>query len=467
MGKRKKHFQEVTIIDLAHKGQAIGKKKDGEIILVDNVVPGDVVDVITTRKKKGMWMSKPTNWHSYSKDRITPFCDHFGECGGCKWQNLHYDKQLEFKEKSVGDALRRIGSFQDPKIHPILASPVSTNYRNKMEFSFSSKRWISEQEINSGQEIKNRNALGLHPPSFFDRVVDLNTCHLQGGLSNEIRNFVRSYTEENNFEYYDSKGHEGFLRSLTIRQGTFSGSLMINISYHYEDDRISKLNDAILERFEAIDSLNYCINPKFNDSTFDLEFIIYYGPGFIAENINHCTYQIGPKSFFQTNSYQAKNMFEKIKEFANKKPYQTIYDLYCGTGSIGLYLADAETTLVGIEQVEEAIIQARTNQEINNIKNAHFYTGDVNLVLDPELTNRHGSPDLIVVDPPRAGLHKGVVEILLKLNCPRIIYVSCNPSTQARDLSLLAANYEVLEHQPLDMFPHTHHTENISLLKLK
>jgi 23S rRNA (uracil1939-C5)-methyltransferase len=464
MSRRQKRFEQVEIIDLADKGKSIGKKPDGEIVLVDQVVPGDLVDVITTRKKKGIWHTMPTHFHKLSPDRVEAFCDHFGICGGCKWQHLDYKKQLLFKQKNVSDSLSRIGGFTNANVKSILPSPRLTNYRNKMEFSFSNKRWITQKEIQENVEFKDRSALGLHPPKYFDKVVDLKHCHLQEGISNPIRNFIRTYTKKNNYEYYDSIAKKGFMRSVTIRFGEFTGEVMVNFSFHYEDEKIKRLLDELLNEFPQINSINYCINPKYNESTFDLEFIPYFGPGYIRETINHCTYQIGPKSFFQTNSFQAKVMFEKIKEMADQAPTKTIYDLYCGTGSIGLYLATPETSLVGIEEIDEAVQQARVNQSINGIRDASFITGDIKIVLNDTFKEKYTPPDLIIVDPPRMGLHKDVCTSLLEISSPRIIYVSCNPATQARDLKILSEEYTIDYHQPLDMFPHTHHTENISLL---
>ncbi len=466
MSRRKKRFENVEIIDLGHKGKGIGRKQDGEIILVDKVVPGDRVDVIAKRKKKGIWLTAPTTWHHYSEDREEPFCEHFGSCGGCKWQNLSYPKQLFFKEKSVRDSLERLGGLTGVRIDPIMPSPQTVDYRNKMEFSFSNKRWITDNEKAQDKVIDRKNALGLHPPQFFDKVVDINHCYLQESKSNDIRNFIRDYTLEHDCSYYDTYKHQGLMRSLTIRRGVYTDEWMVNFSFGQEDEKIFKICNALSDQF-SIDSINYCINTKKNESTLDLDFHIFQGPGYITEKLDHCIYRIGPKSFFQTNSVQAKEMFGKIKSFANEEPVSVLYDLYCGTGSIGLYLAGPETKVIGIEQVEEAIIQARLNKEINKIEQAHFEVADVKNLLDVDFINKHGAPDLIVVDPPRAGLHQEVTNTLNQIKSPRIIYVSCNPSTQARDLKILNENYEIIRNQPVDLFPHTHHTENISLLKLK
>ena len=465
--RRKKEFKNIEIVDFAHKGHAIGRKEDGEVIIVEEVVPGDVVDVITIKKKKGLWHAKPTHWSVKSAFRTDPLCAHFGSCGGCKWQHVNYQEQLHFKQKAVSDAMRRIGGFENVKVNDIIASSKIFAYRNKMEYSFSNKRWLTQAEIERNSDVGDRRALGLHPPRYFDRVVDLNHCHLQDTIANEIRNFVRKCTSSTGYSYYDQKSHEGWLRSLVIRQGSFTGDIMVNIVFGYEHDEIIPLCEQIHREFEDISSINYCINTKLNDSTYDLEFIPVIGPGYIEERVNHAIYRIGPKSFFQTNTYQAQKMFECIKRLALQESFSTVYDLYCGAGSIGLYLAQPGHTIVGIEEVAEAIDQAKINQEINGLSNCNFYVGDVKALFDEDLLRRHGQPELVIVDPPRAGMHQQVTESLLKVGATRIIYVSCNPSTQARDLKILAKNYTILEHQPIDMFPHTYHTENITLLKSK
>ena len=462
---RKRIFEQVRIIDFAHKGQAIGKKQDGEILIVDKVVPGDIVDVITYRKKKKIWHASPVKWHIYSDHRIKEKCAHFGVCGGCKWQHVDYQAQLGFKEKMVRDSLQRIGGLSVDNVLSILPSPRIFGYRNKMEYSFSNMRWLTEEEIQSESSIDQRNALGLHPAGYFDRVVDITHCHLQDNFANEIRNFVKSYTSEHGYSYYDVKHHRGIMRSLVIRQGTFSEQSMVNIIFGEPNPDQEVICEALHTSFPSITSINYAVNTKQNDSIFDLEFSVFHGPGYIEEQIDQKKYRIGPKSFFQTNSYQARNMFQQIKAYADRESYSTLYDLYCGAGSIGLYLADRTNVIVGIEEIEEAVEQARINQHLNQVSNSTFYQGDVRLMLQEELLNQHGYPDLIVVDPPRAGLHHDVAQYLLHIKAPRIIYVSCNPATQARDLKILSQSYAVIESQPLDMFPHTHHTENITLLK--
>ena len=464
MSRRTKRFDQVEIIDIGDKGRAIGRKSDGEIILVDHAVPGDVVDVITTRKKKGLWNAIPLKWLKRSSHRVDPFCQHFGVCGGCKWQHLNYESQLSFKEKKVIDNLVRLGGFGDPEVLPIIPADPQRNYRNKMEYSFSNQRWLSKEEIAAGTTILERRALGLHPPGYFDKVVDIEHCYLQEGIANPIRNFVREYSLHHNYSYYNTGTHNGLLRSITIRLGVFTQQIMVNFSFSQKDEKIEALLQAVLEKFKEITSLNYCINPKLNESTLDLDYINYYGPGHIRETINHCTYQIGPKSFFQTNSFQARKMFEIIREMAGQENYRTLFDLYCGTGSIGLYLARPETRVVGIEEVEEAVKQARINQSINGIQKAEFLTGDAKTILNSTFTDNYGQADLIIIDPPRMGLHREVCNHLLHSGGHRIIYVSCNPATQARDLKILHEGYHIQYHQPIDMFPHTHHIENICLL---
>ncbi len=468
MGRRRKPqlVERVTITGIADKGKSVGRDPEGRVIFVEGAVPGDVADVLVYRKRKGYLIGEAKHFHSLSPDRAEPFCQHFRWCGGCKWQHLDYAAQARHKETVVRDALRRIGKVDIPDFRPIIQAEATTFYRNKLEFSFSEKRWLSPEEL--ATDVSNaKRVLGFHPPGAFDKVIDVEKCWLQPDPSNAIRNAARAIALEQGLPFFDIRANRGFLRTLVVRISSL-GQILLVFSFFREDpDRIQAYLDALLDRFPEITSLYYCINPKGNDSLADLEMHLYRGKPAIEEKLGHVRFNIGPKSFFQTNTRQAERLYRVAADFAGLSGKENVYDLYTGLGSIALYLADACGQVVGIEEVEAAIEDARANATLNGVGNATFYAGDVKDVLSDAFIARHGRPDVLITDPPRAGMHSGVVDILRELAAPRMVYVSCNPATQARDLQLLSSHYEVLRAQPVDMFPHTHHVENVALLQRK
>lgn len=456
----------MPIEGIADRGKGIGRTSDGLVAFVEGAVPGDVVDVFVQKKKASFAEGVVERFVQYSPDRTTPFCEHFSVCGGCKWQNLQYEAQLNHKQQVVEDALLRIGKIQIGEMRRILGAPETTFYRNKLEFGFSNKRWLTAEELHT--EVRADHALGFHRPGFFDKIIDIRHCWLQGGPSNDIRNAARAIALEQEIPFYDLRRHEGILRNLMVRYTT-TGETMLLVSFaRRETTVIQGYLDALLERFPTeITTLVYCINTKLNDTMFDLDMITYHGPGYVVEQLGDLRFKIGPKSFFQTNSRQGKTLYDVTAEFAGLTGQENVYDLYTGTGSIALYLARYARQVVGIEEVPEAIEDAHENMRINDIHNAVFYAGDVKNVLSPEFAARHGRPDVVITDPPRAGMHEKAVRFLLDLAAPRIVYVSCNPATQARDLQWLSEKYDTLIAQPVDMFPHTHHIENVVLLSLR
>ncbi len=457
----------VQITGTADRGKGVGRSDDGLVLFVEGAVPGDVVDVFIQRKKPEFAEGVVTEFHTQSPLRVEPFCQHFSICGGCKWQNLAYSSQLEHKEKLVQDALRRIGKVQDAAFLPILGAPETTFYRNKLEFAFANRRWLTKEEMEAGEPFF-ANVLGFHKANAFDKLIDIQHCWLQAEPSNTLRNGIREIAVGQGLEFYDMRKNVGFLRHLLIRLTT-TGELMLIVSFARPDmEEIHQFLDAIRARFaEEITTLVYCINPKLNDYVFDLPMHTYFGKGFVEEKLGELRFKIGPKSFFQTNSRQGKNLYDVVVQFADFQGNENVYDLYTGTGSIALYVAKYCRQVVGIEEVPEAIEDAEENMRLNGIENATFYAGDVKKVLSPEFAERHGRPDLVITDPPRAGMHEKAVQFLLNLAAPRIVYVSCNPATQARDLHLLSEKYDTVKAQPVDMFPHTHHIENVALLKLR
>ncbi len=481
----RKHFTlpNIHIHGIADRGKGVGRTAEGMAVFVDGAVPGDVVDVNVQKKKGGFAEGKVETIVSPSPDRVEAFCEHFSICGGCKWQNLDYEAQLRHKQQVVDDALRRIGKIEIGEFLPILGAPETVFYRNKLEFGFSNKRWILEGEFQK-EEVTEETlseklslqspapnpalyGLGFHKAGFFDKIIDIQKCWLQAEPSNELRNTCRQIGLDQGLEFYDPRKHKGFLRNLMVRLTT-TGELMLLVSFaQNKPEEIAAYLDAILEKFPDMTTLVYCINSKLNDSMFDLEMQTYYGKGFVVEQLGDLKFKIGPKSFFQTNSLQGKRLYDVTAAFAGLRGDENVYDLYTGTGSIALYLARFCKSVVGIEEIPEAIADAEENKQMNGIKNATFYAGDVKSVLSPEFVEKHGRPDVLVTDPPRAGMHPKAVEFLLELAAPRIVYVSCNPATQARDLQLLSEKYAVLKVQPVDMFPHTHHIENVALLELK
>ena len=466
MRRRKKTIEKVDVIDIADKGHAIGRVPGGEIILIDGAVPGDNIDAIILRKKKGLKFGKVLKTNHYSKYRTDPFCDHFHQCGGCKWQNLIYDKQAELKENAVKAAIRRIAEDDEEKVEPILKAKTTKYYRNKLEYAFSNKRWLTEKEIQSEEKIEARNAVGFHRAGAFDKVVEIEQCHLQDNFSNEIRNFLRDLALDKDFSFYDIRQNHGFLRNLIVRN-TSTDQWMVTVVFGEPSDSIHHVMESLTEHFPKVNSWHYIVNEKQNDSIHDLEPIHYKGQKGINETLGHIECQIGPKSFFQTNSYQALKLYQTALEFADLKKEDILYDLYTGTGTIALFSARNCKSVVGIEQISEAIDDARDNAKMNNIHNCKFLVGDVKDTLTAEFKELYGSPSVLITDPPRAGMHIDVIETILNLEPPKIVYISCNPSTQARDIKLLKAKYTLIRCKPVDMFPHTSHIESVALLHLK
>ncbi|MCB9293140.1 MAG: 23S rRNA (uracil(1939)-C(5))-methyltransferase RlmD [Lewinellaceae bacterium] len=468
MGRRRKPklIPKVAFTGIADKGRSVGRSEEGQVIFADNTAPGDVADVLAIRKKKGFLMGVPQHFHHYSEDRVTPFCRHYDQCGGCQWQHLSYEAQALHKQKVVEDALRRIGKVEAEEFLPIIPAGRTRYYRNKLEFSFSNKRWLSREEIDSN--ISNEeDVLGFHRAGAFDKVVDISHCWLQEDPSNELRNGIKRIAIGQGLSFHDAREHQGLLRQVMFRITTL-GEILVLLSFHKADDTLIRpFMDAVLEAFPQITTLCYCINPKLNDFLYDLDMATYAGKGYVEEQLGHVRFKVGPKSFFQTNTYQGKALYDLAVAFAGLKGDENVYDLYTGIGSIALYVAGQCRQVVGIEEIPEAIEDARANASLNGISNARFYAGDVKDILTADFAAQHGRPDVLITDPPRAGMHPDVVKMLLQLEAPRIVYVSCNPATQARDLQLMSAKYLVRKSRPVDMFPHTHHIENVALLELR
>lgn len=467
MSKRKKQLpllESVVITDVAAEGKAIAKV-DGMAVFVPNVVPGDVADVQLTRKKHNYAEGKVVRFVSYSENRVEPFCEHFGICGGCKWQMLPYDLQLKYKQKQVADNLTRIGKVELPEISPILGAPKTTFYRNKLEFTFSNKRWIAENEMESGEFFGTREALGFHIPQRFDKVLDIRYCWLQNDVSNRIRNTIRQFCLQNDYEFFDLRNQKGLMRNLIIRTSSTSEIMLIVVFFKDDKEKREKLLNFIADEFPQITSLLYVINGKANDTIMDQEIVTWKGNDCIYEEMEDLKFKIGPKSFYQTNSEQAYNLYKIVREFAQLSGNELVYDLYTGTGTIANFLAQKARKIIGIECVPEAIEDAMENSKLNRIDNTFFFAGDIKDIFTRDFIIEHGAPDVIVTDPPRAGMHGYVIETILSVEPPRIVYVSCNPATQARDVNLLDGKYRVTRVQPVDMFPHTHHVENVVLLE--
>lgn len=460
--KQKPFYEGLKIEDIGSEGKAIARTGD-MVVFTTYAIPGDVVDLQVTRKRKKYAEAKITRFHKFSDDRTDVFCEHFGVCGGCKWQILPYDKQLYYKQKQVKDQLQRIGKVEIPEIMPILGSEKNTFYRNKLEFTFSNKKWLTNAEFNS--ETQNMDALGFHVPGLFDKIININKCWLQPDPSNNIRNFIYKYAIENRLSFFDIKAREGFLRTLIIRTSS-TGELMVILSFYSEDEDVRvNLLDSLKNNFPGITSLLYVINPKGNDTITDQSIELYYGKDFILEQMEDLKFKIGPKSFYQTNSEQAYNLYKVVREFAQLSNSEIVYDLYTGTGTIANFVARKAKKVIGIEYIPEAIDDAKENAAINNITNTLFYSGDIKSVLNSDFMTANGFPDVIITDPPRAGMHTDVIESIKNSGANKIVYVSCNPATQARDLALLDDSYKIKKIQPVDMFPHTHHVENVVLLE--
>lgn len=461
--KKKPLYEGVTIEDIGAEGKAIARVGD-MVVFTKYAIPGDVVDLQVTKKRKKYQEAFVKTYHEYSKDRVDPFCEHFGTCGGCKWQLLPYNKQLEYKQNQVESQLTRIGKVELPETMPIVGSMKETFYRNKLEFTFSNKRWRSFEEMDNEVEINDSDALGFHVPGLFDKIISINKCWLQAEPSNRIRNFIYKYALDHKLEFFDIREQVGFLRNLIIRTSS-TGEIMVIISFFKEDQLAREsLLESVKREFPEITSLLYVINKKGNDTITDQEILCYSGNEFMFEKMEGLKFKIGPKSFYQTNSEQAYELYKITRDFAELTGSEIVYDLYTGTGTIANFVAKIARKVVGIEYVPEAIEDAKENSNLNKIENTSFYAGDMKLVLDKTFVQQNGHPDVIITDPPRAGMHADVVQTILNISPGKIVYVSCNPATQARDLALLDSMYKVVKIQPVDMFPHTHHVENVVLL---
>jgi 23S rRNA (uracil1939-C5)-methyltransferase len=457
-------IQSLEILEIAAEGNALGKVND-IIVFVPHAIPGDIVDVQIKRKRSNYMEGIVVRFEKLSPMRVMPVCKHFGVCGGCKWQDLPYEKQLFFKEKQVRDSLQRIGKIMEGEFFSIIPSDNKYFYRNKLEFTFSSSRWLTEQEIQSGQEIDNRLALGFHIPGLFDKVLDIEQCHLQAEPSNSIRLALKEFALEQGFSFCDLRLHIGFMRNLIVRT-TSTGEIMVIVSFGEDNQGDIEIVLLFLQnRFPEITSLMYVVNTKVNDTIFDLPVTLFYGRDHIIESMEDLRFKIGPKSFYQTNSDQAYKLYCVTKEFADLKGNEIVYDLYTGTGTIANFIARNCKMVIGVELIKEAIKDAHENAAVNNIGNAKFFAGDIKDVFKEEFVLEHGRPDVVILDPPRAGVHENVINSLLNTLPEKIVYVSCNPATQARDIALLNDAYAVEKIQPLDMFPQTHHVENVVLLR--
>jgi 23S rRNA (uracil1939-C5)-methyltransferase len=481
-------LEDLLITDYAAEGKALARL-DGKVIFISGAVPGDIADVLLTKNKKDWAEGRVLKIKEQSKERVTPFCKHFGICGGCKWQMLPYQKQLQYKQQEAEQNLRRIGKVDLPEILPIIGADDTEHYRNKLEFTFSNKEYLltppppkrgalqpeNNESMNEFAESQvpplggggGFGALGYHVPRIFDKVIDIEECYLMDDVNNTIRNTIRSFALENEFSFYDIREHTGWLRNVIIRLCS-TGELMVNICLNHDEeaDR-KKLFDHLLQQVPGITTLLYTINPKWNDSIYDLTPQVYFGKGFAMEKLDEFDFKISAKSFFQTNTKQAEKLYAVTRDFAALTGKEIVYDLYCGTGSIGIFVSKMAKKIIGVEVIDEAIADARENAALNNISHAEFFSGDVIKICNDDFFARHGRPDVIITDPPRAGMHEKLVNKLLEMEAPKIVYVSCNTATQARDLGLLSEKYTIEKIQPVDMFPHTHHIECVVLLKLK
>lgn len=463
--KQQRVFTDVDIIDTADEGMAVGRCPDGLVILVRGAVPGDKMDVIVIEKRKGIFIAKPLDIKELSANRTDPFCSHFGTCGGCKWQHMEYSAQLHFKEKKVRDAFARIGGLDPALIKPIVGAPLETYYRNKLEYTASDKRWLSNEEMQYQETITDKDGIGFHLSGAFDKVLDIKHCYLQPEPTNEIRLFVKQFCKENNWPFASIKNKTGFIRNIIVRNNLDIQCMIILVVGEDDREKIEMITHALVVAFPQIVSIYSCVNMKVNDSIHDLTPQLEYGAEGIHEKLGNVVFKIGPKSFFQTNSMQAFNLYSIAKELAALKNEDNVFDLYCGVGSLGLFMADQCTQVVGIEVIKEAIDDAKLNATLNGYTNTHFEVGHVELLLDPVFLSKYGKPDIILTDPPRAGMHPDAIRHLLALKADRIVYVSCNPATQARDIKMLSDDYKLITATPVDMFPHTHHIECVALLQ--
>jgi 23S rRNA (uracil1939-C5)-methyltransferase len=464
--RERKILEGVEITAMSAEGKGIGRV-EGKVIFADFGVPGDVVDMELKKDKKSYAEAQIKTLVKASDVRRKAECSHFGVCGGCKWQHIEYASQLEYKRQIVEDALRKIGKIEDVEIPMVVGCENEFYYRNKLEFAFTNRKWLTDEEVKSEIEVENRDGLGFHVPGSFSGVLDVEHCYLQGGASNKIRTAVREFALKNNYTFFNLFKQEGFLRNLLVRT-TATNELLVLISFFENDSaRIEALMTFLKNEFPEITSLQYVVNSKRNDTIYDLTPVVFSGRAYIEEQLGNYRFRIGPKSFFQTNSLQAKLLYDITKEFASLKKDDVVYDLYTGVGSIAQYVSDTCKTVVGVEQIEAAIADAKDNAQLNNVTNCKFYAGDVRMILNKDFVAEHGKPSVVITDPPRAGMHEDVVNTLLELEAPNLVYVSCNPATQARDIQLLSIKYQVVKVQPVDMFPHTTHIENVVLLSLK
>jgi 23S rRNA (uracil1939-C5)-methyltransferase len=462
---KKQIFTNVEVIDAGAKGKTIAKAPDGKVIFLPNAVPGDVVDVQTFKARKAYYEGKATVFHKLSDKRTEPACQHFGTCGGCKWQDMAYEHQLFYKQKEVTNNLTRLGHIELPEVTPILGCEKQYFYRNKMEFSFSDSRWLTVEEVQSDKDLGDRNALGFHIPGMWDKILDVKKCHLQEDPSNSIRNAIKTFAIENDLEFFNTRNQTGLLRTMMIRTSSI-GDIMVMIQFFKEDKSKRELVlNFIADTFPQITSLQYVINEKANDTIYDQDVILFKGNDHIFEEMEGLKFKINAKSFYQTNSDQAFELYKITREFAGLTGNELVYDLYTGTGTIAQFVAKKAKKVVGVEAVPDAITAAKQNAQLNNINNVEFFVGDMRHVFNTEFINKHGHPDVIITDPPRDGMHKDVVQQILNIAPEKIVYVSCNSATQARDLALMDAIYKVTKTQAVDMFPQTFHVENVVLLE--
>jgi 23S rRNA (uracil1939-C5)-methyltransferase len=456
----------VLVEAYAAEGKSLARV-DGKVIFIENAVPGDVVDIRLSKNKKDWAEGHITAYQAYSPDRVEPFCAHFGVCGGCRWQMLPYPLQLQYKQQQVEDNLRRIGKLTLPPVTPIVGAPQTTRYRNKIEYTFSNRRFLLPQELHDPAVTSGQDVAGFHARGLFDKVVDIDICHLQEEPTNRLRKAIKNFGLDHQLPFYDIKEHRGWLRNLQLRICT-TGEIMANLVVGHEDEEMVRiLGDQLMQQFPELTTLLLTVNTKWNDSITGLEPRVLYGKGFVVERLEDFLFKIGPKSFFQTNTRQGEALYRIARDYAGLTGSETVYDLYCGTGSIGIFLSRQAARIVGVEVIEEAVADARENAALNGITHARFFAGDTVDICKDEFFEREGRPDVIVTDPPRAGMQQKLIDKILEVAAPTVVYVSCNPATQARDLHLLDAKYTVTRVQPVDMFPHTHHIENVVQLKLR
>lgn len=470
MSRKKKNFllENLSVTAYAAEGKSLGHLEDGKVVFVEGAVPGDVADVWVTKNKSSFAEAKLSRLVTPSPDRVVPFCPHFGTCGGCKWQMIPYELQARYKGQQAEEQLRRISGLPLPQIQPIIPAPHDRYYRNKLEFTFSAQRYRTAGELQEarGEKLADEPALGFHAPGLFDKVVPIHTCYLQPEPTNTLLSVLRRYTEEHGLSYYNFREHRGFLRNVVLRVAR-TGEVLVNIIFGEDKkEERERMLQHVFEHVPGITSLHYTVNEKKNDTIYDQDVVTWRGPGFIIETLEDFRFKISPKSFFQTNTAQAETLYRLTREAAGLTGEQTLYDLYCGTGSIGIFCSRGAKKIVGIEAVEDAVKDARENAAMNGLEHCEYFAGDVIKICNDDFMHQHGRPDVVITDPPRAGMHEGLVQQLLKMRAPRIVYVSCNPATQARDLKLLSEAYKVKTVQPVDMFPQTHHVECVAMLEL-